>query len=79
MHAKDHGPVQIGHCTVYLYRNVALSGVTHDIHKDVTDNEEIMQMHEDAEKFDPRTEQVFKILQVISACAMSFAHGANGG
>jgi hypothetical protein len=34
-------------------------------------------MHEAAEKFDPRTEQVFKVLQVISACAMSFAHGAN--
>jgi sodium-dependent phosphate transporter len=34
-------------------------------------------MHESAEKFDPRTEQVFKVLQVISACAMSFAHGAN--
>jgi sodium-dependent phosphate transporter len=34
-------------------------------------------MHEDAEKFDPRTEQTFKVLQVISACAMSFAHGAN--
>jgi phosphate/sulfate permease len=37
----------------------------------------VLQMHEDAEKFDPRTEQVFKVLQVISACAMSFAHGAN--
>jgi hypothetical protein len=32
---------------------------------------------DDAEKFDPRTEEVFKILQVLSACAMSFAHGAN--
>jgi sodium-dependent phosphate transporter len=37
----------------------------------------ILQMHNDAERFDPRTEQVFKILQVISACAMSFAHGSN--
>jgi phosphate/sulfate permease len=34
-------------------------------------------MHDSAERFDPRTEQVFKILQVISACAMSFAHGSN--
>ena len=35
------------------------------------------EMHADAEKFDPRTEEVFKVLQVISACAMAFAHGAN--
>lgn len=35
-------------------------------------------MHDNAEKFDPRTEQVFKVLQVISACAMSFAHGESG-
>ena len=36
-----------------------------------------LQMHNDAERFHPRTEQVFKILPVISACAMSFAHGSN--
>lgn len=59
------------------FRNAALKGVTHDIHADVRDQEQIMTMHDDAERFDPRTEQVFKILQVISACAMSFAHGAN--
>jgi sodium-dependent phosphate transporter len=57
------------------FRNAALSGVTHDIHADVKDDEGIMEMHEAAEKFDPRTEHVFKVLQVISACAMSFAHG----
>uniref|UniRef100_A0A383VLB7 Phosphate transporter n=1 Tax=Tetradesmus obliquus TaxID=3088 RepID=A0A383VLB7_TETOB len=59
------------------FRNAALSGVTHDIHADVKDDEAIMDMHDAAEKFDPRTEHVFKVLQVISACAMSFAHGAN--
>jgi sodium-dependent phosphate transporter len=59
------------------FRNAALRGVTHDIHSDVKEDEAIMNMHKDAEKFDLRTEQTFKILQVISACAMSFAHGAN--
>ena len=58
-------------------RNAALSGISTDIHKDVEHDEELMAMHDDAEKFDPRTEQVFKVLQVLSACAMSFAHGAN--
>jgi sodium-dependent phosphate transporter len=57
------------------FRNAALSGISHDIHADVKQDEGIMQMHEAAEKFDPRTETVFKVLQVISACAMSFAHG----
>ncbi|WIA29452.1 hypothetical protein OEZ86_011953 [Tetradesmus obliquus] len=59
------------------FRNAALSGITHDIHADVKHDEAIMEMHDAAEKFDPRTEHVFKVLQVISACAMSFAHGAN--
>lgn len=46
------------------FRNAALRGMTHDIHADVKDNHDIMQMHDDAEKFDPRTETVFKVLQV---------------
>ncbi|WIA38221.1 hypothetical protein OEZ86_001565 [Tetradesmus obliquus] len=59
------------------FRNAALSGLSHDIHADIDGNQELTDMHADAERFDPRTEQVFKVLQVISACAMSFAHGAN--
>lgn len=59
------------------FRNIALKGITHDIHADVAENENVLARKDDAEKFDPRTEEVFKILQVISACAMSFAHGAN--
>ena len=34
-------------------------------------------MHAAAEVFNPETEQVYKYLQVFSACAVSFAHGAN--
>jgi phosphate/sulfate permease len=59
------------------FRNAALSGMNHDIHDDIKDDEGLQEMHADAERFDPRTEEVFKVLQVISACAMAFAHGAN--
>lgn len=45
--------------------------------QDAYDDDRVMVMHDTAEKFDPHTEDVFKLLQVLSACAVSFAHGAN--
>jgi hypothetical protein len=50
--------------------------MTHDIHTDVKQDEAIVAMHADAERFDPRTEEVFKILQVslgLQATAQSVA------
>lgn len=58
-------------------RNAMLKGVSTDIHEDVAHDEATVAMHDAAEKFDPRTEQIFKYLQVLSACAVSFSHGAN--
>ena len=43
----------------------------------VDDDQGLSDIHENAEKFSPIVEQVFKYLQIISASAMSFAHGAN--
>lgn len=34
-------------------------------------------IHSNAEKFDPRSEEVFKFVQVFTAICDSFAHGAN--
>lgn len=65
-------------CCAVPRRNVALKGMTHDIHADVQEDPKVIAMAESAERFDPRTEEVFKVLQVISACAMMFTHGANG-
>ena len=58
-------------------RNAMLKGISTDIHEDVAHDEVTVAMHDAAEKFDPRTEQIFKYLQVLSACAVSFSHGAN--
>ena len=58
-------------------RNAMLKGISTDIHADVAHDSKTAAMHDAAEKFDPRTEHIFKYLQVLSACAVSFSHGAN--
>mmetsp|Transcript_17660 Transcript_17660/g.44470 ORF Transcript_17660/g.44470 Transcript_17660/m.44470 type:complete len:629 (-) Transcript_17660:305-2191(-) len=51
--------------------------MTVDVHEDVHKDEAVAAMHAGAEVFDPKTEHVYKYLQVFSACCVSFAHGAN--
>mmetsp|Transcript_4410 Transcript_4410/g.13973 ORF Transcript_4410/g.13973 Transcript_4410/m.13973 type:complete len:617 (+) Transcript_4410:60-1910(+) len=53
-----------------LNRNV------HDVKKEETDGV-ITAIHDNAEKFDPKTEAVFKYIQIFTAICDSFAHGAN--
>ena len=43
----------------------------------VNDNNRVTEIHTDAEKFDPKTEEYFKSLQVFTAICASFSHGAN--
>jgi sodium-dependent phosphate transporter len=57
-------------------KTAALHGTSVDIHKVVEEDEVIAAMHAHAEKFDPATERVFGYLQVFSAIAVIFAHGA---
>jgi sodium-dependent phosphate transporter len=51
------------------FQNWALSGISHDVHKDIRDDDKLVAMHDDAEHFKPETEQVFKYLQVGGAAA----------
>ena len=37
----------------------------------------VVKLHSSAEKFDPKTEEVFKYLQIFTAICDSFSHGAN--
>jgi hypothetical protein len=49
----------------------------HSLLQAVDNDVSLQDIHAGAEKFSPLVEQVFKYLQIISAAAMSFAHGAN--
>ncbi|GLC55696.1 hypothetical protein PLESTB_001015700 [Pleodorina starrii] len=58
-------------------KKAATRGLNKDIHAHVETDQAVHDMHAAAEVFNPETEQVYKYLQVFSACAVSFAHGAN--
>ena len=57
-------------------QDAALYGTSVDIHQVVEEDPVVAAMHANAEQFDPATEQVFGYLQVFSAIAVIFAHGA---
>merc|ERR1712194_717549 len=40
-------------------------------------SENTQNLWESGENFDPKTEEMFSYLQVLTACLLSFAHGAN--
>lgn len=62
---------------------VVLHGSRYKVHNtlDANDtknyNEAVVKMWEHGEDFDPKTEHMFRYLQVFSAIVMSFAHGSN--
>ncbi|CAM9299458.1 unnamed protein product [Choristocarpus tenellus] len=53
------------------------SQMSKDIHASVKDSQYVSGIHDNAEKFDPRSEEVFKYVQIFTAICDSFSHGAN--
>jgi len=51
--------------------------MNYNIDQDIDANERVNEIHENAEKFDDKTEDSFKYLQVFTAICDSFSHGAN--
>lgn len=45
--------------------------------KDDVELDRIVRLHDEAEKFDTKTEEVFKYLQIFTAICDAFSHGAN--
>lgn len=52
-------------------------GVTYRVHDELETDDRVAEVWESAEVFDFKTERLFRHLQVLTACAMAFAHGSN--
>mmetsp|Transcript_10674 Transcript_10674/g.25327 ORF Transcript_10674/g.25327 Transcript_10674/m.25327 type:complete len:493 (-) Transcript_10674:553-2031(-) len=52
-------------------------GVNYNVHGPVETDKTVHDIHDLSERFDPKTEQSFKYLQVFTAICDSFSHGAN--
>jgi len=48
-----------------------------DLDEVIAGDESVLAIHDSAEKFEPKTEELFKSLQVFTAICDSFSHGAN--
>eukprot|EP00741_Cyanophora_paradoxa_P000382 tig00000404_g373.t1 len=57
-------------------KKAALHGVNVDV-VSVAGDAKLEEMHEAGEDFDPKTEDLFKFLQIVSSTMNSFAHGSN--
>tara|TARA_X000000368_G_scaffold64865_1_gene46273 strand:- start:9552 stop:11093 length:1542 start_codon:yes stop_codon:yes gene_type:complete len=70
---KESTPLNI--CNVIV--NYVNKSLKVDLDEIVANDSTVADIHSNAEKFDPKTEEYFKSLQVFTAICDSFSHGAN--
>jgi len=51
--------------------------INYDIQDELSKNEKVKTIHDNSEKFNEKTEESFKYLQIFTAICDSFSHGAN--
>lgn len=61
----------------YKIKHFASRGVEYDVHAVIAEDPNLQRMYNKVEKFDDKTEIVFQYLQILTATADSFSHGAN--
>ena len=54
-----------------------LKSLNYKIEQDIENDKVVSDIHNNAEKFDEKTEESFKFLQIFTAICDSFSHGAN--
>lgn len=61
----------------YALQDHLESSLTHKAEDILDEDMAVLAIHENAEKFDEKTELCMRYLQILTACCDSFAHGAN--
>jgi solute carrier family 20 (sodium-dependent phosphate transporter) len=64
-------------CLRNKYCRALTKSLNYDVSKDINRDKRVKEIHDDSEKFDKKTEESFKFLQIFTAIFDSFSHGAN--
>jgi sodium-dependent phosphate transporter len=59
------------------FMKAMMTSLDNDPHAAIATDAKVASIHDNAEKFDPKTEAVFRYIQIFTAICDSFAHGAN--
>lgn len=64
-------------CMKNKYCKALTKSINYEVHTDLKKDGRVKEIHDNSEKFDSKTEEFFKSLQVFTAIFDSFSHGAN--